>query len=200
MNTRKIMENKYSWFVAVVTPNTEVKCKEKLNNLIKNLRNGNIIESNEKVTSYVPTQKVFRVQPSTGRRVRVTEVLTPCYLFIWCTESTRYKLACEANFILHFLMNRASKTESGKNDFARIPTHQMESFKRMVEEAEKAVIIDPNRIRLGDRVRIKTGRLAGLEGNICKKPDGTTMLALRVDFLGYAKMECSAKSLELVKE
>ena len=164
MNTRKIMENKYSWFVAVVTPNTEVKCKEKLNNLIKNLRNGNIIESNEKVTSYVPTQKVFRVQPSTGRRVRVTEVLTPCYLFIWCTESTRYKLACEANFILHFLMNRASKTESGKNDFARIPTHQMESFKRMVEEAEKAVIIDPNRIRLGDRVRIKTGRLAGLEG------------------------------------
>ena len=130
--------------------------------------------------------------------MRVTEVLTPCYLFIWCTESTRYKLACEANFILHFLMNRASKTESGKNDFARIPTHQMESFKRMVEEAEKAVIIDPNRIRLGDRVRIKTGRLAGLEGNICKKPDGTTMLALRVDFLGYAKMECSAKNLELV--
>ena len=200
MNTRKIMENKYSWFAAVVAPNTEVKCKEKLNNLIKNLRNGNIIESNEKVTSYVPTQKVFRVQPSTGRRVRITEVLTPCYLFIWCTESTRYKLACEANFILHFLMNRASKTESGKNDFARIPTHQMESFKRMVEEAEKAVIIDPNRIRLGDRVRIKTGRLAGLEGNICKKPDGTTMLALRVDFLGYAKMECSTKILELVKE
>ena len=194
------MENNYSWFVAVVTPNTEVKSKEKLEKLVAILSKNKIIGSDEEVSSYVPTQKVFRVQPSTGRRVRVTEVLTPCYLFIWCTESTRYRLACEAKFILHFLMNRASKTKSGKNDFARIPTFQMESFKRMVEEAEKAVIIDPNRIRLGDRVRIKTGRLAGLEGNICKEPDGNTMLALRVDFLGYAKMECSTKDLELVLE
>ena len=194
------MENNYSWFVAVVTPNTEVKSKEKLEKLVAILSKNKIIGSDEEVSSYVPTQKVFRVQPSTGRRVRVTEVLTPCYLFIWCTESTRYRLACEAKFILHFLMNRASKTKSGKNDFARIPTYQMESFKRMVEEAEKAVIIDPNRIRLGDRVRIKTGRLAGLEGNICKEPDGNTMLALRVDFLGYAKMECSTKDLELVLE
>ena len=194
------MDNNYSWFVAVVTPNTEVKCKEKLEKLVAILSKNKIIGSDEEVSSYVPTQKVFRVQPSTGRRVRVTEVLTPCYLFIWCTESTRYQLACEAKFVLHFLMNRASKTKSGKNDYARIPTHQMEGFKRMVEDAEKAVVIDPNRIRLGDRVRIKTGRLAGLEGNICKEPDGTTMLALRVDFLGYAKMECSTKDLELVLE
>ena len=91
-------------------------------------------------------------------------------------------------------------TDSGRNDFARIPAHQMESFMRMVEEAEKSVVIDPKRIRLGDRVRIKSGRLAGLEGNISREPNGTTMLAIRVDFLGYAKMECSTKILELVKE
>ena len=192
--------NPLYWFVAVVTPNTEVKCMDKLKKLIPVLRKNNIIDSAEEVTSYVPTQNVLRVQPSTGRRVQVKHVLTPCYLFIRCTATTRYQLACNAPFILHFLMNRAKQTDSGKNDYARIPDVQMENFKRMVEEAEKAVIIDPNRVHVGDKVRIKTGRLAGLEGNICKEPDGSTMLALRVDFLGYAKMQCPLDILELVKQ
>ena len=97
-------------------------------------------------------------------------------------------------------MDRASKTESGRNDFARIPNGQMENFKRMVEEAVNAVIIDPSRVHVGDKVRITTGRLAGLVGNICKEPDGSSMIALRVDFLGYAKMQCPSDILELVKE
>ncbi|MGM9697386.1 MAG: transcription termination/antitermination NusG family protein [Prevotella sp.] len=194
------MDNKYSWFVAVVTPNTEVKCMDKLKKLAAVLSDNKIIDSAEEVTSYVPTQNVLRIQPSTGRRVQVKHVLTPCYLFIRCTDSTRYQLACIAPFILHFLMNRAKKTNSGKSDYARIPDVQMENFMRMVEEAEKAVIIDPNRVHLGDKVRIKTGRLAGLEGNICKEPDGSTTLALRVDFLGYAKMQCPTDILELVKQ
>ena len=191
---------KQYWFVAIVTPNTEKKAVERMDDLVQYWKKQEILDETETVTAYVPIQKKVRYRPGTRKRVEVEEVLTSCYIFIRCSKAIRYKIASEAKFILHFLMNRASKTESGKNDFARIPTHQMESFKRMVEEAEKAVIIDPNRIRLGDRVRIKTGRLAGLEGNICKTPDGTTMLALRVDFLGYAKMECSAKNLELVKE
>ena len=73
-------------------------------------------------------------------------------------------------------------------------------FMRMVGDAENEVTIDPTRIHVGDRVRIKTGKLAGLEANICKEPDGRTLLALRVDFLGYAKMECPIANLELVKQ
>ena len=188
------------WFVAVVTPNTEVKCMDKLKKLIPVLSKNNIIDSAEEVTSYVPTQNVLRIQSSIGRRVQVKHVLAPCYLFIRCTAPTRYQLACNAPFILHFLMNRATKTDSGKSDYARIPDVQMENFKRMVEEAEKAVIIDPNRVHVVDKVRSKTGRLAGREGNICKEPDGSTMLALRVDFLGYAKMQCPSDILEVVKE
>ena len=191
---------KLYWFVAVVTPNTETACIKKLKTLITVLSKNNIIDSAEEVTSYVPTQNVLRVQPSTGRRVQVKHVLTPCYLFIRCTDSTRYQLACNASFILHFLMNRAKKTDSGKSDYARIPDVQMENFMRMVEDAENAVVIDPSRLHLGDKVRIKTGRLAGLEGNISKEPDGSTMLALRVDFLGYAKMQCPLDILELVKQ
>ena len=192
--------DKLYWFVAIVTPNTEKKAVERMDDLVQYWKKQEILDETETVTAYVPIQKKVRYRPGTRKRVEVEEVLTSCYIFIRCSKAIRYKIASEAKFILHFLMNSATKTESGSRDFARIPDEQMESFMRMVGDAENEVTIDPSHIHVGDRVRIKTGRLAGLEANICKEPDGRTMLALRVDFLGYAKMECPIANLELVKE
>ena len=191
---------KLYWFVAVVTPNTEKKAVERMDDLITYWKENEIVNQAETVTAYVPIQKKVRYRPGTRKRVEVEEVLTSCYIFIRCSKAIRYKIASEAKFILHFLMNSATKTESGSRDFARIPDEQMENFMRMVGDAENEVTIDPTRIHVGDRVRIKTGKLAGLEANICKEPDGRTLLALRVDFLGYAKMECPIANLELVKQ
>ena len=192
--------DKQYWFVAIVTPNTEKKAVEKMDKLVQYWVKEKIVDKAEDVTSYVPIQKEVRYRPSTRKRVEVEKVLTSCYIFIRCSNAIRYKIASEAKFILHFMMNIASKTESGRRDFARIPDVQMENFMRMVGDAENEVTIDPSRIHVGDRVRIKTGSLAGLEANICKEPDGRTMIALRVDFLGYAKTECPIDNLELVKE
>ena len=191
---------KQYWFVAIVTPNTEKKAVERMDDLAQCWVKEKIVDKAEDVTSYVPIQKEVRYRPSTRKRVEVDKVLTSCYIFIRCSNAIRYKIASEAKFILHFLMNSATKTESGSRDFARIPDEQMENFMRMVGDAENEVTIDPTRIHVGDRVRIKTGKLAGLEANICKEPDGRTLLALRVDFLGYAKMECPIANLELVKQ
>ena len=191
---------KQYWFVAIVTPNTEKKVIERMDDLVQYWKKQEILDETETVTAYVPIQKKVRYRPGTRKRVEVEEVLTSCYIFIRCSKAIRYKIASEAKFILHFLMNSATKTESGSRDFARIPDEQMESFMRMVGDAENEVTIDPTRIHVGDRVRIKTGKLAGLEANICKEPDGRTLLALRVDFLGYAKMECPIANLELVKQ
>ena len=191
---------KQYWFVAIVTPNTEKKAVERMDDLVQYWKKQEILDETETVTAYVPIQKKVRYRPGTRKRVEVEEVLTSCYIFIRCSKAIRYKIASEAKFILHFLMNSASKTESGSRDFARIPDEQMENFMRMVGDAENEVTIDPTRIHVGDRVRIKTGKLAGLEANICKEPDGRTLLALRVDFLGYAKMECPIANLELVKQ
>ena len=191
---------KQYWFVAIVTPNTEKKAVERMDDLVQYWKKQEILDETETVTAYVPIQKKVRYRPGTRKRVEVEEVLTSCYIFIRCSKAIRYKIASEAKFILHFLMNSATKTESGSRDFARIPDEQMENFMRMVGDAENEVTIDTTRIHVGGRVRIKTGRLAGLEANICKEPDGRTMLALRVDFLGYAKMECPIANLELVKQ
>ena len=191
---------KQYWFVAIVTPNTEKKAVERMADLVQYWKKQEILAETETVTAYVPIQKKVRYRPGTRKRVEVEEVLTSCYIFIRCSKAIRYKIASEAKFILHFLMNSATKTESGSRDFARIPDEQLENFMRMVGDAENEVTIDPTRIHVGDRVRIKTGKLAGLEANICKEPDGRTLLALRVDFLGYAKMECPIANLELVKQ
>ena len=192
--------DKLYWFVAIVTPNTEKKAVERMDDLITYWKENEIVNQAETVTAYVPIQKEVRYRPGTRKRVEVEKVLTSCYIFIRCSNAIRYKIASEAKFILHFMMNSASQTKSGSRDFARIPDEQMENFMRMVGDAENEVTIDPTRIHVGDRVRIKTGKLAGLEANICKEPDGRTLLALRVDFLGYAKMECPIANLELVKQ
>ena len=192
--------DKLYWFVAIVTPNTEKKAIERMDDLVQYWKKQEILDETETVTAYVPIQKKVRYRPGTRKRVEVEEVLTSCYIFIRCSKAIRYKIASEAKFILHFLMNSATKTESGSRDFARIPDEQMENVMRRVGDAENEVTIDPTRIHVGDRVRIKTGKLAGLEANICKEPDGRTLLALRVDFLGYAKMECPIANLELVKQ
>ena len=191
---------KQYWFVAIVTPNTEKKAIERMDDLVQYWKKQEILDETETVTAYVPIQKKVRYRPGTRKRVEVEEVLTSCYIFIRCSKAIRYKIASEAKFILHFMMNSASQSKSGKRDFARIPDVQMENFMRMVGDAENEVTIDTSRVHVGDRVRIKTGRLAGLEANICKEPDGRTLLALRVDFLGYAKMECPIANLELVKQ
>ena len=96
-------------------------------------------------------------------------------------------------------MNRASKTTLGKNDFARIPEDQMQNFRLMVEKAQSEIVIDPSRLRVGATVRIKTGSLEGLECNVYQESDGSTMLALHVDFLGYAKIKCPSDLLSLIK-
>ena len=138
--------------------------------------------------------------PSTGKRVWVDRILCPCYVFIRCSDKDRYEIACKAKFILHFLMDRARKDKNGRSDFARIPSDQMDTFRRMVGDAEHPVTIDPSRLHLGSKVRVKTGRLAGMEGQLYREPNGSTMIAVAVNFLGCAKTEYPIEMLDLVEE
>ena len=195
-----LMEKKTtSWFVAVVTPNTEKRSAERLTQLVTQWKSAQVIAPTEPITTYVPSQKEVRIQPSTSRRVEVERLLCPCYLFIECSDQLRYKIASEASFIHRFLMDRASTTPSGRNDFARIPHPQMLNFIRMVGDGDSPITIDPTRLRAGSKVRIKTGRLRGIEAFLEESPNGTTSIALRVNFLGYAKMNCPIELLELIE-
>ena len=192
------------WFIAVVTPNTEKSCRDKLNKLFevlnKERKYGEGEDEDKRLISYVPIQRELHEWKSTGKRVWVDRILCPCYIFIRCSEKDRYNIACRAKFILHFLMDRARKTKEGRNDFARIPNSQMDTFRRMVGDAESPVSIAPSKLHLGSKVRVKSGRFAGMEGYLYREPNGSNMIAITVDFLGYAKTEYPIEMLELVEE
>ncbi|MBO5155949.1 MAG: UpxY family transcription antiterminator [Prevotella sp.] len=179
------------WFIAVVTPNTETACKDRLEKMFRN-DDGNRIET------YVPMQRELHEWPSTGRRHWVYRRICPCHLFIRCTRDTRYTIACQAKFILHFMMDRARHDNNGRPDFAIIPHDQMIDFQRMVGDADTPVTIDTSRLQIGSKVRVKSGRLAGIEGFLVRAPKGKPKLAIRIDMLGYATTEFPIELLEEV--
>ena len=189
------------WFIAVVTPNTEKASREKLDKLIDDLNKekkyNESKDERKRVVSYVPIQREMHEWPSNGRRVIVDRVICPCYIFIRCSDTDRYLIACRAKFIHHFLMDRARIVKDGRNDFARIPHDQMEAFQRMVGDGETHVTIDPTKLHLGTKVRVKSGRLAGMEGYLYREPNGSNMIAITINFLGSARTEYPIELLEL---
>ena len=192
------------WFIAVVTPNTEKASREKLDKLIDDLNKekkyNESIDERKRVVSYVPIQREMHEWPSNGRRVIVDRVICPCYIFIRCSDADRYLIACRAKFIHHFLMDRARIVKDGRNDFARIPHDQMEAFQRMVGDGETHVTIDPTKLHLGTKVRVKSGRLAGMEGYLYREPNGSNMIAITINFLGSARTEYPLDLLELAEQ
>ena len=76
----------------------------------------------------------------------------------------------------------------------------MEDFMRMVGDAETPVTIDTSRLRVGSKVRVKSGCFKDMYGYLMREPNGSTQLAIRIDFLGYAKIDFPAALLELVEE
>ena len=194
------MEASNDWYIAVVTPNTEKECVKKVKKLVGITDMDEIYNEKNKVNAYVPIQRELHEWPSNKKRKWVDRVLCPCYLFIQCSEQDRYDLACRAKFILHFLMDRARTTESGVKGFARIPHKQMEDFMRMIGDAKNPITIESSQLHKGTKVRVKTGRMAGIIGYIFREPSGSVNLGIYLDHLGCAKMEFPIEDLDIVDE
>lgn len=183
------------WYIAVVTPNTEKACETKLIKFFSD-RNGT---KELEFETYVPTHRELHEWPSTGNRKWIDVVVCPCYIFIHCTEKTRYTIKSRSAFILHFLKDGASRADKAlATPFATIPDIQMQNFQKMVGDAEMPVTIDASRLQIGSKVRVKSGRLKDFEGYLVRLPNGKTNLAIRLNVLGFAQTEIPAALLELV--
>lgn len=183
------------WYIAIVMNNTEKSCCKKLNEKYS-------VDGVMKLDfeTYVPSQKELRVWRN-GRRKKVDRILIPTYIFVRCTETVRKTIKQEVDFIRHFMKDRAGQPDKfGIHPFAFIPESQMAALKRMVGDAETPITIDPRHLHVGAKVRVKGGKLTGLEGNVLREPDGKTSIVLSIDFLGCAKTEVPLEMLEIIKE
>lgn len=181
------------WYIAIVGNNSERICRDKLEARI--VRQADDAKDYE---VYVPVRQELRVRAD-GKRRTVERILFPAMLFIRCTEQQRRQDIVHLPYIKRFMVNIAGKPgATGIRPVAVIPDSQMLSLKRMVNDGDSEVTIEPVNIPLGAKVRVNGGKLMGLEGYVLETGDGKTNLVIRVDMLGCARMEIAGGMLEVV--
>lgn len=170
------------WFVAIVNNHSERKTAERLQKPWV----GGAYEC------YVPTQKKTRIWKN-GRKNVVDEILLPAMIFIHCTKE-KQKEAKQNHYVFRFLKDPAIK-DADNIDATIIPDDQVERFREMLEKSDKPVSVENAHFKLGDKVKVRTGSLAGLEGNIIREPNAT-YLVIRIEALGYAKVQIELNEVE----
>ena len=164
------------WVAALVQMCTEKKVGDRLKKL--------------GIENYVPTQT--EIHQWSDRKKKVERVVIPMVVFVRVDEATERTLRMQS-FIRKIL------TYPGQQAAAVIPDDQIGRLKFMLKQADSPVELMPENLRIGDRVRIARGALKGLEGELCKSVPEKSMVAIRIDGLGYACVSVSVGDLEVIK-
>lgn len=176
------VQKKY-WFVAIVNNNTEKQCANKM--------------EGKGYECYVPTQSETRMWRNGVRKV-IDRIILPCMVLVHATETERKEIVM-LPYVSRFMTNCAnSKDVFGKHPVATIPEGQIATLKFMLGHAEMPVEFEPPTFRLYDDVRVIRGSLAGVEGKVVELGDAT-YFAIRVDFLGVAKVKVKPEDIERIK-
>ena len=163
------------WVAALVQMCTEKKVGDRLKKL--------------GIENYVPTQT--EIHQWSDRKKKVERVVIPMVVFVRVDEATERTLRMQS-FIRKIL------TYPGQKAAAVIPDDQIDRLKFMLKQADSPVELMPENLRVGDRVRIARGALKGLEGVLCKSVPEKSMVAIRIDGLGYACVSVSVGDLERI--
>ena len=160
------------WVAALVQMCTEKKVGDRLTKL--------------GIENYVPTQT--EIHQWSDRKKKIERVVIPMVVFVRADEATERTLRMQS-FIRKIL------TYPGQTAAAVIPDEQIDRLKFMLKQTDSPVELMPENLRVGDRVRIVRGALKGLEGELCKSVPEKSMVAIRIDGLGYACVSVSVGDL-----
>ena len=83
----------------------------------------------------------------------------------------------------------------GQTAAAVIPDDQINRLKFMLRQADSPVEMMEH-LQVGDKVHIVRGALQGLEGELCKCVPDKSMVAIRIEGLGYACVSVSVEDIE----
>ena len=175
------------WYIAIVGHRAERSSAKQLTSL--------------GYQSYVASQWEVRTR-SNGRRQRVERIVLPARVFVKATEQERLKSIVTLPFINRFVTDPARKASAdAKSPVAVIPDTELELFRRMLGQDELPVFLEESAVRYaqGDKVRVKAGRLAGLEGVVRTVSEGKKRLYVSLDILGSAYVEIDKNYLEPIQ-
>ena len=164
------------WVAALVQMNCEKKVASKLDKL--------------GITNYVPIQK--EVHKWSDRRKKITRVVIPMVVFVRVDEIER-NLVRDLSFIYKLI------TYPGQSQPAIIPDSQISQLQFMADNSKDQIVFKESSLCIGDTIRVIRGPLKGLTGSVCQTEDKKLMVAVRLDFLGYACVNIPIADIEQIK-
>lgn len=164
------------WIAALVQMNCERKSAEKLSKL--------------GISNYVPIQE--EMHQWSDRRKKITRVVIPMVVFVRVDEIER-NLVRDLSFIYKLI------TYPGQSQPAIIPDSQMSQLQFMVDNSKDQIVFKESSLCIGDTIQVIRGPLKGLTGSVCQTEDKKLMVAVRLDFLGYACVNIPITDIEQIK-
>lgn len=159
---------KKRWIAVLVQMNTEKKVCAQLNKL--------------QIENYLPIQT--EVHQWSDRKKKVDRVVIPMVVFVYLSEEEEKQLL-KYSFILKIL------SYPGQKGTAIIPEDQIERLKYMLKHADSKVELTNNVYKLGGKVQIARGPLKNLIGELCYVEQNKSMVAIRIESLGFACVNIS---------
>lgn len=164
------------WIAALVQMNCERKSAEKLSKL--------------GISNYVPIQE--EMHQWSDRRKKITRVVIPMVVFVRVDEIER-NLVRDLSFIYKLI------TYPGQSQPAIIPDSQISQLQFMVDNSKDQIVFKESSLCIGDTIQVIRGPLKGLTGSVCQTEDKKLMVAVRLDFLGYACVNIPITDIEQIK-
>jgi len=164
------------WIAVLVQMNCERKTADKLSKL--------------GISNYVPIQK--EVHQWSDRRKKINRVVIPMVVFAQVDDNEKNTVRT-LSFIYKLI------TYPGQNQPAIIPDNQIAQLRFMVENSASEIVMKDTTLNVGDRVKVNRGALKGLVGNVCYIEEKKPMVAIRLDFLGYACVSIPTTDVEQFK-
>ena len=139
------------------------------------------------VEYYLPLRR--ELHRWSDRNKVVERLLLPRFIFIHCPDRQRAALMAEEPRIWRFL------SADAKAEIVR--DSEMEAFREMVEKGGGSVQVRGEAPAPGDRVRVMSGPLAGMECELVSVAGGRC-LAVRLGSLGTATMDLDILTVEKI--
>jgi transcription antitermination factor NusG len=170
-----MLEKDKKWYVGRTRARQEKKIKLRLNDL--------------GVENYIPLRRETRIYAG-GRRRQVDVPLLPNLMFIRVVPDERFALLSQLGGLwMQYVVDRFTGSSMV------VPDKQVEDFIRLVESRDATLSVEDLHLRKGDRVCVKDGAFAGLEGE-CLELRGKTRVIVRIEGLTVLSVEVPAKYLE----
>lgn len=142
------------------------------------------------ITYFVPFRRVVRKFGDNVREVEMPLIPNLVFLKVNWDEAFRLLRVCQNKMFYIRQKDRMIMT---------VPDKQMDDFIRLVTETEGKVTINPDGYVVGDRVVIRSGNLAGIEG-ILVDTGGKKEFVLQIDALFSARVRIPQSNLIKIKD